>query len=113
MADPTTFAAIGAACSAIIAALTVLGFWIRFSDRLTKAEGAAAAALLRAAEAHKLCEEAHTRITALAAEFGMYRENVAREYIHRATMREIEDRLTNAINRLADRLDRVLELKTG
>jgi hypothetical protein len=36
----------------------------------------------------------------------LYREQIARDYIHREVMREVEDRLTGAIDRLGERLDR-------
>ena len=44
-----------------------------------------------------------------SAAFPLYREQIAREYIHREVMREVEERLTAAIDRLGDRLDRALE----
>lgn len=82
--------------------LGILGFWMNLSSRLTKAE-------LMAEEAGREAKEASERSTVLAASFGLYREHIASNYIHRDVMREVEDRLMQAIDRLADRLDRVLE----
>jgi hypothetical protein len=86
----------------IVPAITVIGFWMNLSSRLTKAETVATDALADA-------KEANEKATLLSASFSLYREQIAREYIHREVMREVEDRLTQAIERLGDRLDRVLE----
>jgi len=106
--DGTVLAIIGAGCSVIIAGSVVLGFWMRFENRLTVASSRADAAEKAVAEAKVLAADAHNRVTLLQAEFGLYRESVAREYIHREAMREIEDRLTAAIDRLGDRFDKFM-----
>jgi hypothetical protein len=82
--------------------LGILGFWMNLSSRLTKAE-------LTADEADKAAKDASDKASVLSASFGLYREHIASNYIHRDVMREVEDRLMQAIDRLADRLDRVLE----
>jgi uncharacterized protein HemX len=107
--DASAVAAVGAGMAAIAAGCTILAFWMRFSDRITKADSKAENAAKRADELAKQIDECHGRITTQAAQFAMYREQVAREYIHRESMREVEDRLTQAIDRLGDRLDRALE----
>jgi hypothetical protein len=107
--DASAIAMIGAGCAMLMAGSVVLGFWMRFENRTTLAEATAATAAKDVEDAKELAANAHNRVTLLAAEFGMYRESVAREYIHRTTMREVEDRLTQAIDRLGDRLDRVLD----
>lgn len=95
--------------AAIAAGATVCGFglsfatfWITFGGRVAKAE-------IIADDAKKEAEEANQKTTLLSASFSLYREQIAREYIHREVMREVEERLTQAIERLGDRLDRVLE----
>jgi hypothetical protein len=98
--------AIGVFGGLCIAAVGIVTFWMNFASRLTKAEADASAA---ATAAH----EASEKIMLLSASFGLYREQIAREYIHREVMREVEERLTQAIDRLGDRLDRVLEKKAG
>jgi hypothetical protein len=88
--------------SLIVPAIAIIGFWMAFASRLTKAE-------VMADEAKEDAKEANSKATLLSASFSLYREQIAREYIHREVMREVEDRLTQAIERLGDRLDRVLE----
>ncbi|WP_156434080.1 hypothetical protein [Bradyrhizobium retamae] len=106
MADVVTW---GAVAVAIGSMLSIVTFWTRYSDRVTKAEGAAKTANEIAQEAKKDAHEATEKIALLAASFSLYREQVAREYIHREVMREVEDRLTAAIDRLGARLDRFTE----
>ena len=86
----------------IVPAIAIIGFWMSLSARLAKAE-------LTSSEAKEDAKEANDKATLLSASFSLYREQIAREYIHREVMREVEDRLTQAIERLGDRLDRVLE----
>lgn len=100
MTDMPQWAVFGVAL--IVPSLAIIGFWMTISSRLTKAE-------VTADDAKKDAEEANAKATLLSASFSLYREQIAREYIHREVMREVEDRLTQAIERLGDRLDRVLE----
>lgn len=100
---------VGLASGLVVAAVTVLSFWLRFSDRITKAHAAADLAKAAADDARADAKEASERVAILAASFSLYREQIAREYIHREVMREVEERLTQAIDRLGDRLDRVLD----
>lgn len=88
--------------AAIVPALAILGFWMSLSSRLTKAE-------LSADESAKDSSEANAKVTLLSTSFALYREQIARDYIHRETMRDVEDRLTGAINRLGDRFDKFFE----
>lgn len=82
--------------------IAVIGFWMNISSRLTQAQ-------VDAEDASERAKEANEKATLLSASFGLYREHVAANYIHRDVMREVEDRLMQAIDRLGDRLDRVLE----
>lgn len=88
--------------SIVVPALAIIGFWMTLSARLAKAE-------LTATESKVAAKEANEKATLLSASFALYREQIARDYIHREVMREVEDRLTQAIERLGDRLDRVLD----
>ena len=101
--DVVTWGAVAVAIGALIAIIKLSNF---YSDRITKAEGAAKAAAEIAQEAKKDAHEAAEKIALLSASFGLYREQIARDYIHREVMREVEDRLTSAINGLGERLDR-------
>lgn len=94
------WAMISAGCAAGGFAIAFATFWMTFGSRLSKAEADATTAKASAYEAGE-------RIITLGASFSLYREQVAREYIHREAMREVEDRLTQAIDRLGDRLDRL------
>ena len=93
---------VGLLVGGIVPAIAITTFWMTLSSRLTRAETIAS-------EARDDAKEANEKATLLSASFGLYREQIAREYIHREVMREVEDRLTAAIERLGDRLDRVLE----
>lgn len=90
------------ALASVVPLLAIIGFWMNLSSRLTKAE-------LVADEAQREAKAAGDKSAVLSASFGLYREHIASNYIHRDVMREVEDRLMQAIDRLADRLDRVLE----
>jgi hypothetical protein len=95
---------LGFAVALVAPMLGIIGFWMNISSRLTAAESDAKTAKDDA-------EEASRKAEVLSASFGLYREHIASNYIHRDVMREVEDRLMQAIDRLADRLDRVLESK--
>jgi len=47
------------------------------------------------------------------AAFHLYRETVAREYVHRETMKEVRHEMSEAINRLGDRFDRIIDSFTN
>jgi hypothetical protein len=106
MNEVVTWIGVAAGCASLI---SILRFWMTYSDRITTAEAAAKAAADTAQEAKKDAHETSEKIAILAASFSLYREQVAREYIHREVMREVEDRLTQAIDRLGVRLDRFTE----
>lgn len=82
--------------------VAVIVFLVRAADRASRAEEAA-----KAFEA-KL-KHIDDRVTLAAAALSLFREEVAREYASRETMRELEERVVKAIDRVSDRLDRVLE----
>jgi predicted transcriptional regulator len=67
-------------------------------------------------------EKTAERLNVLAAAFSAYRETIAERYISREVMREVEDRLSAAIenlartsaaaiDRLGDRLDQVADTR--
>lgn len=106
MTDVVTWGAVALALGSL---LSILKFYGSASDRITKAETSAKSANDVAQEAKKDAHDTAEKIAILSAAFSLYREQIAREYIHREVMREVEERLTQAIERLGDRLDRVLE----
>lgn len=77
------------------------GFWMSLSSRLTKAETTGDTAI-------KAFEMVNIKYNNLFNDFSLYREQVAKEYTSKDTIREVEDRLTIAINRLGDRMDSML-----
>lgn len=99
MADWATLAAFATIC---VAGITVIGFWMRFSDRVTEAE-------TRAQIAKDTAKDNSERIANLNAAFSLYREQVARDYISREMMQEFERRLTSAIDKLGERFDKFVE----
>jgi|SRR5690242_18142017 len=106
MNDVITWGALVTALGAISA---IIGFWTCYSDRLTKADTKAVSAREAAEDAKKEAKAAQDRIGLLDQAFALYRERVAYEYTSRETLREVEGRLAEAIDRLGDRFDRVLE----
>lgn len=103
----STFEIVGLAISTITA-LGVLGgfvvFWMSVATKISearsagdKAQSAAENALQEGVEAHKSASLAHDRITVQSESFGLYRERVAKEYVSRDILREMEERLTSAI----------------
>jgi predicted transcriptional regulator len=86
----------------VVPMVAFAGFWMQLSARLTKAE-------TLADKATESAREAQEKLTLLSNTISEYKEQVAKEYIHRAIMKDVEDRLTAAIDRLGDRLDRMFE----
>lgn len=83
-------------------AISFAVFWLTFGTRIGRAETEASAA-------NSGAKDALDRITRLGTSLSTYREQVARDYIHREVMHEVEDRLAAAIDQLGDRLDRFIE----
>jgi exonuclease VII small subunit len=106
MNDVITWGAMATAVGSVIA---IVGFWTRYSDRLTKADAKAASAKEAAEEAKRDAKAAEVRVSLLDQAFGLYRERVALEYTSTKTLQAVEARLTDAIERLGDRFDRALE----
>lgn len=106
--ESATVEVVGGLLGIIVASGTIITFWMNFATKIANNKADAKAAMEIAQEAKKDAHEATEKVVLLSASFGLYREQIAREYIHREVMREVEDRLTAAINRLGDRFDRVL-----
>lgn len=96
------WAAVGAIAAIAGFGLAFATFWLTFGGRISSAE-------TEAANAKTEAKDASDKVAVLSASFGLYREQIARDYIHREAMREVEDRLTQAIDRLGERLDRFTE----
>ena len=83
-------------------AISFAVFWLTFGTRIGRVE-------TEANTANSEARDALERVATLGASFSTYREQIAKDCIHREVMREVEDRLTAAIDRLGDRLDRFIE----
>lgn len=86
--------------------LALLKVASNLADRLTAAKAKADAAMIVANEANTRAERAERGL----AEF---REEVARTYVTSDAIERVEQRLVLAIERLGDRLDRVLDGRSG
>ncbi len=60
----------------------------------------------RANEAHDMAKDAQTGVSVQQAALSLFREQVATQYVDRQDLRDMESRLTDAINKLGDRLDK-------
>jgi hypothetical protein len=106
MGDVLTWGALIAAAGSLVALIT---FWVNRGRAEGESAARVAAAEAVAADAKRIAIEAHTRLAALEASFGLYRERIAAEYVSRSVLGEVEDRIGKAIERLGERLDRIFE----
>src|SRR5689334_15320703 len=104
MTADATIAMVEAGAGIAGSVLGWLVFWLRFSDGISRARARAESAEKDAAESKVLGDQAHTRITALAAEFGLYRERVATDYVSKEAMRELKEDLVSAIDAIGEKL---------
>lgn len=86
-----------------IAGQIVLLVWF-----LARTANTAKAALAAAEAANRHATDAHDKIAALHGLLSLHREQVAREYVDKEFLREIETRLSTALDRLSDRIDEAL-----
>jgi hypothetical protein len=66
-----------------------------------------------ATDAKKRADEAHDKIAMQGETHALFREQVAREYVSREALREMEERLTHSIDGIRERLDKVLDHRQG
>lgn len=94
-------AAIVSLLAALAALFAVFGFWLRLGQQITEAKVSAQNALQEAAEAKQAAAGNATSLAAAQAAHALFREQVAREYVDRDMIREIESRVVNAIEKAA------------
>lgn len=87
----------------------VVTFWMRLSDRITKANAKAEAAETAAGHANIAIQGAHLEIDRLKAEVVEHRVAVAKEYVSKDTLNTLESRVIDAINSLGQRLDNLFK----
>lgn len=90
-----------ALAAAITFAITVGGVLVRLVDRLNKSE-------TKAAAADKSACTALARIITVEKQLVDLRVSVAKEYVSHPTLATLENRIVEAINRLGDRLDKII-----
>lgn len=73
-----------------------------------KMKAVAEEACREAREAKDSAGSAHEKVALLQAALTAYRETQAERLVSREVLREVEDRLTGAIDRLGDRFDHLL-----
>lgn len=88
-----------------IQVVALIVFLVRTHSKANAAQEAAEEAKVAAEKAHKRADEAHLAVGVATAGLSLFREQVAANYVDREALREMEQRLTDAINRLGDRLD--------
>lgn len=113
-------AVVGAIAGAIVASLAVLGFWMNLQGQITSAKTTAESALQVGAEVEVGLKECNERMTALAANFSLYREQAVEKFVTHNAITEVEkrlvesqakteQRLVDALGGLNERLDRLIE----
>ena len=104
-----------ALAAAIGSGLSILTFWTRYSDRVTKADAKAEAAEQAAHAASILAQALQVKLETVQKEFADYREAAALKFVSERDLLQAENRfasLMEAIQRdirgVSERLDRVL-----
>jgi hypothetical protein len=120
MTEAAAFTLIGVVCSVVVAACAFVTFWLRFGDRISRSQSDAASALQEAAEAKLELEQPRALHATLKEELTSFQLRVAREYVDKDMMREVETRViaavekaarasTEAIAQLAKRIDGIAD----
>ncbi len=76
---------------------------------MVRSDGRARNAQAIAVEARKMASDAHDKIAALHGIVSLHKEQIARDYIDKEALRDMERRLSDDINRLGDRIDEALD----
>jgi hypothetical protein len=106
----------GALALAVGSILSILTFWTRYSDRITKAEAKAAEAdkAAQSASIHALGLQAEIKI--MQRDFADYREAAALKFVSNNALASAENRFTGLVEEIkrdirgvTERLDRVLD----
>ncbi|WP_029083878.1 hypothetical protein [Bradyrhizobium sp. th.b2] len=110
MSDAVTW---GAIVTAIGALATIVGFWTRYSDRITKAEAAAAVAATAAAEAKREAQAASQHAAELAAKLYQVEIWSRDEFVRKSSFEMVVSRLERGFAELkqdiSGRLDRMTD----
>lgn len=106
-----SWAAIGGVCALVMALLAIGGFWMRFSDRITKAETSSHAASV-------LSQGLQVKVESTQRELSDYKAEAARTFVSDKELLNSEQRFAGLVEDIKkdirgvnERLDRVLEAK--
>jgi len=106
----------GALAIAIGSILSIITFWTRYSDRITKAEGRAASAEAAAQAASLHAAGLQAKVEILQRDFADYREAAALKFVSDKELAQAEQRFTGLVEEIkrdirgvTERLDRVLD----
>lgn len=104
-----TWVGIGAIAGLCTAGVTVLSFWIAFTEKIATAKAKAEAAEAMAEDAKRDAENIQTQLAAHVGTFAMFREHIAKEYIDRDALESMEKRIMNGLKEIGMRVDKVLQ----
>ena len=103
----------GAAIAAIGALLSIVGFWTRFSDRITEAENKATSAEEDAREARKALSESDSTIHALGAKLYQTEIWARDEFVRKASFEGVVTRMERGLadfkSEINTKLDRMTD----
>lgn len=102
----------GAAIAAIMALLSIIGFWTRFSDRITKAENKATAAEEDAKEARKALAECDSKVHALGAKLYQTEIWARDEFVRKASFEGVIIRMERGFSELKTEINTKLDRMT-
>jgi hypothetical protein len=108
----------GSIVVALGCAVSIIGFWTRFSDRITKAETKAAAAADALAEAKRKAEEAMAKADLAAAKLYQVEIWARDEFVRKASFEtvvarlergfgELKSEITGRLDRMTDRIEHI------
>lgn len=103
--ETSTLLTIGGVLGILVSGYTIVTFWMKLSDRITKANAKAEAAETAAHNASIAVAAAHVETDRIRAELVEHRVSVAREYVSHGTLEKLESRVIGAIDGLGRRLD--------
>lgn len=104
---------IGTIAGLCTAGVTVVSFWIAFAEKIAAAKAAAERAEAVAEDAKKDTDDLQTQFASQVGQLSIFRETIAREYVDRDALQNLESRLMDTLKGLTERLDRVLSHRPG
>lgn len=91
--------------TALGSAATFLAFWMKLSERITRAENEGQNALQEAAESRKENEELHRSFSLLSTAMSIHREGIAKDYIDKDMLKEMRAEMMTVVNSINNKID--------